>query len=316
MALRVINKYLYGEGHPYSNPYTGTGYENTVESLIRDEVVNFYQSCLKPNNATLVVTGDVEMDELQSKLEKSLSNWKKGDVPQVSFKKPETGTKNTLYLIDRPESQQSVIIAGHLTEKYGALSEIAVEQMVNILGGEFTSRINMNLREDKHWAYGAGGFVMGAKQERPFIVYAPVQTDKSAESVTELRKELADFVTSRPATREELEKVKTNQILGLPGQWETNAAVNSSLRNLVKYNLPDNYYQEYDSNVRNLSLDELHDVSNTVVKPENVNWFIVGDKAKIEENLNEIGFDQIIEIDADGNRLSSSIENQQVELKD
>lgn len=316
MALRVINKYLYGQGHPYSNPNTGTGYEETVESLTRDEVVDFYQTWLKPNNATLVVTGDVEIEELKNKLEKSLSNWEKGEVPQVSFKKPETNTKNTLYLIDRPESQQSVILAGHLTEKYGDLSEIAVEQMVNILGGEFTSRINMNLREDKHWSYGAGGFVMGAKQERPFIVYAPVQTDKSAESVTELRKELADFVSSRPATKEELEKVKTNQILGLPGQWETNAAVNSSLRNLVKYDLPDNYYQNYDSNVRNLSLDELHEVSNAVVKPENVNWFIVGDKAKIEANLNEIGFDQIIEIDADGNRLSTTIENQEADLKD
>ena len=315
MALRVMNKYLYGEGHPYSNPYTGTGYENTVASLTRDDVVDFYHQWLRPNNATLVVTGDIEMNELKEKLENSLKNWKSGEIPEIEFKKPSVTAKNTLYLLDRPDSQQSVILAGHLTGKYGDYSEIAVEQMVNILGGDFTSRINMNLREDKHWAYGAGGFVMGAQHERPFLVYAPVQTDKSAESVTELRKELSEFVSTRPATREELEKTKTNQVLALPGQWETNAAVNNSLYNLVKYDLPNDYYQNYDANVRNLSLEDVQTVSEKIVKPEEVNWFIVGDKSKIAANLDKLGFDQIIEIDADGNPVKPALQEKDVEMK-
>ncbi|KUO66857.1 MAG: peptidase M16 [Lutibacter sp. BRH_c52] len=307
MALRVMNKYLYGEGHPYSNPYTGTGYETTVEKLTRDDIVKFYDTWMKPNNATLIVTGDVDMKELKSKLEKSLGKWKEGNVPTIVFNKPEVSTKNTLYLMDRPESQQSVIIAGHLTEKYGAFSEIALEQMVSILGGDFTSRINMNLREDKHWAYGAAGFVMDAQQERPLLLYAPVQTDKTAESVKELRKEISEFVTTRPATQKELDKVKINQVLKLPGQWETNGAVNSSLYNLVKYNLPDDYYQKYDANVRSLSLTELQSVSKKAVKPNAVNWFMVGDKEKISSKLNELGFDNIIEIDADGNPINQFI---------
>ncbi len=309
MALRVMNKYLYGEGHPYSNPYTGTGYEETVQKLAREDIVKFYDTWMKPNNATLVVTGDVEMKELISRLEKSLGKWKKGEVPTIAFNKPNVNTKNTLYLIDRPESQQSVIIAGHLTEKYGDVSEIALEQMINILGGDFTSRINMNLREDKHWAYGAGGFVMGAKEQRPFIVYAPVQTDKSAESVTELRKEISEFVTGKPATQQELDKVKTNQILSLPGQWETNSAVNNSLANLVRYDLGDDYYQKYNDLVRNLTLDDLRGVSKKVVKPEAVNWFLVGDRAKIASTLDALGFDAIIEIDADGNPKTPAVKN-------
>ncbi|HSQ46270.1 MAG TPA: pitrilysin family protein, partial [Lutibacter sp.] len=307
MALRVMNKYLYGEGHPYNNPYTGSGYETTVEKLTREDIIKFYDTWMKPNNATLVVTGDIDMKELKSKLEKSLGKWKDGSVPTIVFSKPAVNTKNTLYLMNRPESQQSVIIAGHLTEKYGAFSEIALEQMVSILGGDFTSRINMNLREDKHWAYGAAGFVMDAQQERPFLVYAPVQTDKTAESVKELRKEILEFVTIRPATQKELDKVKTNQVLKLPGQWETNGAVNSSLYNLVKYNLPDDYYQKYDANVRSLSLNELQSVSKKAVKPNAVNWFMVGDKAKISDKLNELGFDNIIEIDADGNPINQFV---------
>jgi len=315
MALRVMNKFLYGENHPYSNPYTGTGYESTVSELTRKDMVSFYDTWLRPNNATLVITGDVEIGELTSKLESAFKNWKKGDIPPIAFNKPKTDTKNTLYLMDRPESQQSVIIAGHLISKYGDISEIAREQMINILGGEFTSRINMNLREDKHWAYGAFGLVLNAEHERPFLVYAPVQTDKSAESIQELKKELSEFVTSRPATEEELEKVKNNQVLGLPGQWETNASVNGSLYNMVKYNLPDDYYQKYDGNVRNLTLSDVKKVSGEVVKPGNVNWFVVGDKAKIIEKLEGLGFDQIIEIDTDGNPVKKEMPKIDREVK-
>lgn len=315
MALRVMNKYMYGEGHPYSNPYTGTGYEQTVEKLSRQDVVGFYNTWIKPNNATLIVTGDVEMKDLKSKLEKKLGRWKKADVPSISFKNPEVNSKNTLYLMNRPESQQSVIIAGHLTDKYGEVSEIALEQMVSILGGDFTSRINMNLREDKHWSYGAGGLVLNTKQERPFLVYTSVQTDKSAESVTEIRKEIADFVSDRPATNEEVEKVKTNQILKLPGQWETNASVNGSVSNLVNYGLPDDYYQSYDTNVRGLKTSDVQNVSKKIVRPEAMNWFMVGDRAKIAAKLDELGFDNIIEIDADGNPIKPAMKEQKEELK-
>ena len=256
------------------------------------------------------------MKDLKSKLEKSFGKWKKGDVPEIVFTTPKVGSKNTLYLMNRPESQQSIIVAGHLTEKYGDVSEIALEQMVSILGGDFTSRINMNLREDKHWSYGAGGFVMDAKAERPFLVYGSVQTDKSAESVTEFRKEIADFVNARPATQEELDKVKTNQILKLPGQWETNASVNSSVANLVNFNLPDDYYQSYDANVRGLTLADVQSVSKKVVKPEAVNWFMVGDRAKIAGKLDELGFDNIIEIDADGNPIVPAMkEEKKLDIK-
>jgi zinc protease len=315
MALRVMNKYLYGEDHPYSNPFTGSGYESTVENLTRKDVVDFYNTWIKPNNATLVVTGDVTMQELKSILEVSLKNWNQGEVPKITYTTPKSPSSNTLYLINRPESEQSVIIAGHLTQKYGDLNEIAVEQMVNILGGEFTSRINMNLREDKNWAYGAGGFVMDAQQERPFLVYAPVQTDKTAESVVELKKEIEEFITSRPATQAELDKVKTNKILALPGLWETNASVNYSLYSLVKFNLGDDYYQNYDASVRNLQIGDLHEVSKMVVKPEEVNWFVVGDRAKIASRLDELGFDSIVEIDPDGNPLTPAVGGQNTLLK-
>jgi predicted Zn-dependent peptidase len=303
MALRVIPQYLYGEGHAYSLPLTGSGYEETVSKLTRDDIVAFYERWMKPNNSTLVVVGDLDMKQLTQQLEDLFGKWKSGEVPQKNLATVQTAQKNTLYLMNRPESEQSVILAGELTNPYGEVSEIARETMIKVLGGQFTSRINMNLREDKHWSYGAGGLVWNAKGQRPLIVYAPVQTDKTSESVQELIKEVNQFVADKPITADELEKVNNNNILALPGQWETNGSVAGSINSIVKYDLPENYYQTYDQEVRNLTLDKVRETSETMIRPSEMNWFIVGDKAKIIEGLEGVGFTEIIEIDADGKPL-------------
>ncbi|MDW7690451.1 pitrilysin family protein [Flammeovirgaceae bacterium SG7u.111] len=303
LAIRVMPKFLYGEGHAYSMPLQGSGYENTVSSLTKADMENFYKTWIKPNNATVVVVGDIEMSELKSKLEERFGKWKKGDVPTKNIPMVKATKGNTLYLMDRPESQQSVIIAGYLTSPYGKIDEIAKESMLNVLGGDFTSRLNMNLREDKHWAYGAGAFVINAKGQRPMLAYAPVQTDKTKESAQEIVKEFKMFVGDKPITKEEFEKTRGNTILQLPGQWETNGSVASSLNNYVKYKLSDDYYKTYDQKVRNLTLEEVQKLSKQVVLPENLNWFVVGDKEKILSSLEEVGFDEIVILDGDGNPI-------------
>jgi predicted Zn-dependent peptidase len=306
MALRVFPKFLYGKGHAYSNPFSGSGYEETVGNLTREDMISFYDQWMKPNNSTIVVVGDIALEDLTVKLDKLFGKWKKGDVPNKNISTVTATSGNKLYLMDRPESQQSIIIAGHITAPYGEFSEIAAKTMMDVLGGQFTSRINMNLREDKHWAYGAGGFVIGARGQRPLITYAPVQTDKTEESAREIKKEVTQYVGDNPITQEELDKVKKNTILQLPGQWETNNAVSNSLNTMVKYDLPDDYYQTYDQNVRNLTLKDVRTVSKEIIHPELMNWFVVGDKAKVLDKLKAFGFDEIIEIDADGNPLQPS----------
>jgi predicted Zn-dependent peptidase len=161
----------------------------------------------------------------------------------------------------------------------------------------------MNLREDKHWSYGAGSFVWDAKGQRPLIAYAPVQTDKTKESVQEIIKEFKSFVGDKPMTQEEFDRTKNNTVLQLPGRWETNGAVSRSIEEIVKYGLPDDYYKTYDKNVRALTLDDVRKVGKTLVQPNKLTWFVVGDKAKIMAGLKEVGFSEIIAIDADGNAL-------------
>ncbi|MDX1666873.1 MAG: pitrilysin family protein, partial [Saprospiraceae bacterium] len=152
MAIRVMPKYMYGEDHAYSLPYTGTGFEESVQAMTLEDVEKYYQDWITPNNATLAVVGDISMEELASKVEQHFGDWKKRKSPKKNVDKVTDSNKGTLYLLDRPESQQSVILAGYLVEPYGEVNEVAKDAMLSILGGDFTSRINMNLREDKHWS--------------------------------------------------------------------------------------------------------------------------------------------------------------------
>ncbi|HLL43003.1 MAG TPA: pitrilysin family protein [Segetibacter sp.] len=306
MALRVFPKFFYGEGHAYSLPFSGSGYEKTVSALTRTEVVKFYDTWIKPNNATLLVVGDIEMASLLGKLESRFGKWQPGEVPKKNLSTISGGKGNRLYLIDRPESQQSVVIAGYLTEPYGKLPEIPREALMNVFGGDFTSRINMNLREDKHWSYGAGTYVPDAKGQRPMLVYTSVQTDKTKESLQEIKKEYKAVINDRPITNEEFQRTKSNVSMQLPGKWETNGSILQSLVELVKYELPENYFKQYSSNVKSMSLEDVQKLSKKMINPDNLSWIVVGDSDKILKGLKEIGFDEIVKIDTDGNAIQAS----------
>ena len=173
MALRVFPQYLYGKNHAYGNPLTGSGTSASVSKLTRADVEKFHQTWFKANNATLVIVGGTTLAEITPKLEQLFKGWQKGEVPKKNVGQVAQQTKPVVYLMDRPGSQQSIIFAGHVAPPKANPDEIAIETMNNILGGTFTSRVNMNLREDKHWSYGAFTILFGARGQRPFIAYAP-----------------------------------------------------------------------------------------------------------------------------------------------
>ncbi|MCF6170543.1 MAG: insulinase family protein [Bacteroidales bacterium] len=301
MALRVFPKFLYGDGHAYSNPFTGSGFEKGIADMTTADLQKFYDTWFKPNNATMVVVGDISMDELAGKLEARFKKWKSGKIPEKNLATVDFPAQNKVYILDRPGAVQSVIIAGFITEPYGKGNEPAISMMNNILGGEFTSRLNMNLREDKGWAYGASTILIGARGQRPFIAYAPVQSDKTSESMAEIKKELADFLGDRPPTEEEFEKTKENEVLSLPGKWETLSAVQGSLLSVVRYGLPDDYFQKYADVVRKLKMNDVATAAKSIVHPAHINWIVVGDRAAIEEKIKALGFGDVVVIDADGN---------------
>ncbi len=303
MALRVFPGLLYGAGHAYGNPLTGSGTTATISKLTREDLVKFHQVWFRPNNATLIVVGDTTLNEVKPKLEKLFAAWKPEKVPEKDLRNVSQPAKPALYIIHKPGAIQSVIIAGIVAPPMANPKEIAIEAMNDALGGLFGSRLNMNLREDKHWSYGAFSRLWGARAQRPFIAIAPVQTDKTKESLAEMNKEVRGILGDHAVTDEELARIQANETLSLPGSRETLDSVGASITDLLQYGLPDDYYETYAGKVRALKTGDVADAAKTVIHPDNFIWVVVGDRAKIEAGIRELNFAEIRFLDADGKPL-------------
>ncbi|MGO9641698.1 MAG: M16 family metallopeptidase [Candidatus Acidiferrales bacterium] len=300
LALRVLPTLLYGAGHPYGNPLTGSGTRESVAKLTREDLVKFHDTWMRPNSSTLIVVGDTTLKEVTPKLEKLFAGWKSGIVPAKNVKTVPVATKSTVYLIDKPGALQSVIVAGVVAPPRGNPREIAIEAMNDSLGGMFGARLNMNLREDKHWSYGVRTVLRDARSQRPFYAVAPVQTDKTKESLVEMNKEFRGIIGNHPVGGDELARIQANETLKLPGSRETLDALGQSIVDLVQFGLPDDYYDTYAGKVRALKTSDVNEAAKEVVRPDNLTWIIVGDRAKIEAGVRELNLGEFRLMDADG----------------
>jgi zinc protease len=301
MALRVAPGLLYGKGHPYAVPFTGTGTEAAVRKMTRADLAKFHDTWFKPNNATLLIVGDTTLAEIKPRLERLFAGWKPGDVPQKSLPQVEQPQKNVVYLIDRPDSLQSVIYALQLAPPRNDPDSLSLELVNDIFGGNFGSRINMNLREDKHWSYGVRSFVPSARGQRPFISQSPVQTDKTKESLEELVKEYSNFGRKKPISEKELTDEETNSTLGLPGGFETVGQLSGAYASILEYNLPEDYFNTYTTKVLAVTPESANEIARKYVQPDHLIWVVVGDMKKVEAGIRSLNLGEIHKIDADGN---------------
>ena len=305
MAMRVFPRLLYGEGHAYSQPLTGSGSEAALNALGLDGLRAFHDTWFRPGNATLIVVGDVTLAELEPALEARFGDWEPGGVPRKNLGAVEPQAETVVYLVDRPDSEQSIIFAGHVAPPKSDPRDLRIETLNDVLGGGFTARINMNLREDKGWSYGARGLLIDAAGQRPFFVFAPVQTDRTADSMAEIDQEINGIRGGggRPPTAEELARVKDQRTLTLPGRWETNRAIMADLVEMVRFGLPDDHWETYADTVRALDLDDVAAEADRFLQPDRLIWVVVGDRARIEESVRALGLGELRFLDADGNRV-------------
>jgi zinc protease len=299
IAMRVLPRFVFGPDHAYGSPLTGSGTLASVRSLSRKDVEGWYRAWFRPNAATIVVAGDTTLAEIRPKLERLLGGWARGETPRKNVG-PVAPPAAGLYVIDRPGAVQSLVLMGTVAPPRNNPEEIPQEVMNTILGGQFIARINMNLREDKHWSYGAGTSFLDARGPRPYIGYASVQADKTKESIQELQKEFRAIRGGRPATAEELATAQASLTLSLPGQWETSRAVLGSISEIVRFGFDDRYFDGYAARVRAVKLDEITRAAQ-VIDPAGLVWVVVGDRKKIEPGLRELGLGEPKPIDADGN---------------
>jgi zinc protease len=301
MALRVMPSLLYGMNHPYSGAFLTSGTEATVSKMTREDLVKFHETWFKPNNATLLIVGDTTLAEITPKLEKLFASWKSGEVPKQTIPAVPQPEKDVVYLLDRPGSGQSLILAAQLAPPYNDPDQISLTLVNDMFGGNFSSRINMNLREDKHWSYGVRSRLAPARGERPFFSISPVQTDKTKESLVELVAEYKNIVGSKPISETELKDEQTNATLGLPGSFESVQQLSGAYGNILQYGLPDDYYNNFTQKVLAVTPDAANEIAKKYIQPSHLVWIVVGDMSKVEPGIRELNLGEVHKIDADGN---------------
>jgi zinc protease len=295
---------LYSEEHAYGKPLTGSGREPTVESLTRADLVEWHRAWFHPNQSTMIVTGDVTLAAVLPELERAFGGWKPGKSRGKNLATVPSATGGRVYLVDRPGAEQSVIVAAHVTERGGVPEDLAVETVMRNFGGIATSRLNRNLRLDKHWSYGVSGLMPDARGQRPFMVVAPVQTDKTKESMVEVAKELRDIAATRPIRGDEFASIMRTQMLGLAGRFETLAALEAAAIYLVNSGAPDDHFTNYSQRLRALTEQDLAAAARKFIRPDEVIWLVVGDLLKIEADVRGLNYGTVVRLDPDGRPLT------------
>ena len=298
LALRLIPSVLYGAEHAYGKP--ASGYEGSVQSITRDDLAAWHATWFKPGSATIVVAGDTTMDKLVPMLEASFGKWQQGQAPAKQMATVPATQGKRLILVDKPDAPQSTIVATHVSQPQGQPEDLAMEPVMMNFGGMATSRLNRNLRLDKHWSYGTQARLTDVRGQRPFYIIAPVQTDKTVEAMREVAKELRGVAGERPLVGAEYESIMRNMTARLPGRFSTLAALEAAGLETVNLGLADDYWNKYASNVRALEPEQLGAASSKFIKPDEAVWIVIGDLRKIEAGVRSLGWGTVSVVDADG----------------
>ena len=297
IANNAFSFLLYGAGHPYGNNASGT--EASINAMTRDDIVKFYQTYYVPNNATLIAVGDLKMSDIVAKLEAGLKNWAKKDVPPLTLASPPPIDKMRIYLIDKPGAAQSEIRVGFPALSRSTPDYFAASEMNRMLGGQFSSRINLNLREKHGYTYGARSGFSFYKNPGPFIASAPVVTNKSDSSLSELLYEIK-LMHDKGMTDDELKFVKDGLMGGFALSFETPGQIAGALQSIVLYGLPEDYFSHYIQNIENVSLDQVQAAAHNYLDLSKMVVLVVGDLATIKSGIASLNLGDIIECDLDG----------------
>lgn len=287
---------IYGNAHPYGAPAIGT--EASVKSLTTADLRSYYQTNYAPNNATMIIVGDVTPAQIEQKISSLLGNWQRRDVPQLNYGEPPKAVTTTIYLIDKPGAAQSSFRIGAVGVPRSTKDYFALTVMNTILGGSFTSRLNQNLRESRGYTYGAGSRFDMRRQAGPFLASAEIVTAKSDSALLEFMKELNGIRQSVPA--DELSRAKRYLQLQLPGNFETTQQIAAALVPVAQYNLPLDYYNNYVQSVEAVTQADVARVAQQYIHPGSLAIVIVGDRKTIEQALKSVNVGPIAIRDISG----------------
>ncbi|MEP7315693.1 MAG: pitrilysin family protein [Sphingomicrobium sp.] len=291
IGARILPALLYGANHPYA--VVRGGDETAVKSFSRADLIAFRDKWLRADNAKIYVVSDRPLSLLMPELEKEFGTWTAptsakgtkafGTIPA----RPKTAR---IVLVNRPQSPQSVILAGQITPVDPRGDTEALGAANDVLGGSFLSRINMDLRESKGWSYGVRGSANLQEKAVPYIISAPVQADRTGDSIVALNEQLKSFFGDKGVNSEELERTIANRVNGLPGRFETSEAVLGAMISNDLYGRPGDYYKTLAAKYRGYSAANLDQAMRAAVDPNGFVWVVVGDAAKVKPQLDKLGY--------------------------
>jgi len=290
---------VYGKSHPYGARLLGT--EESVAGLSVADLQSYYGTNFRPNNATLIVVGDVTQGQVEAKVNQFFGSWQRGDVTPVTYSDPPKLGTTTIYLIDKPGAAQSSFRIATVGVPRSTKDYFALTVMNTILGGSFTSRLNNNLRETKGYTYGArSGFEM-RRAAGPFIASAEIVAAKTDSALLEFLKELNAIRQSVPA--DELSKAKRYLQLQLPSDFETTQQIAGALVPVAMYGLPLDYYNNYVQNIEAITQADVERVARQYINPGSLAVVIVGDRKTIEQSLKAVNIGPIFIRDMTGQAI-------------
>jgi zinc protease len=287
---------VFGKNNPYAYPVVG--YPNGLENISTEDIGSFYKERLGPADSTLIVVGNTTREILEEKLNNYFSDWKStSSNPQLSFPNFSYGSK--IYFVHKEGLVQSEIRAGHIAEERSKGNFFSKHIMNIILGGQFSSRINLNLREDKGYTYGAHSRFNYLKESAQFLVSTSVGSEYTGNAINEIIRELNKI--KKGIKKEELAFAKSSVTLRFPGNFETYGQIASNLVSLVLHSLPQNYFSTYLNSINNLNEEQIIRAAVENINTDKLSILVVGDKKLFLEQLESLNINEIIELDIWGN---------------
>ena len=276
-----------------NSPYTihgGLGDPEVLASVTPAQLHAAHDTWVRPEGAKIFIVSDLPLAQLKPGLEAEFGSWEvAGTPPAIPQRAEPKPAAPQIVLIDRVDSAQTTIAGGQLVEGVDSSDLVPLELADEVLGSGFLSRINMNLREDKHWAYGASGSFVDEPQQLSYIAATSVQQDKAGPAIGEIRKEVTDLVTSRPITQEELDFVRDSRLRSMSSWFSTAGGVLAGMLENVRRGRPDDYYSQLGEEYKAVSLEEVHADVDAALAPSNWVWVVVGDAEIVKPQLEGLG---------------------------
>ncbi|HEX7854343.1 MAG TPA: pitrilysin family protein [Sphingobium sp.] len=300
-ALKAIFPLLYGDQHPYGMSSRGLGDTATVKAVTRQDLAAYHRRWIRPEKAEIFVAGNVDIDTLMSLLEQRFGLWPstRDMPPQKDLTAAIPAPHASVYFIDRPQSPQSVIIGGFVTDKTTRDDLLDFVTANKILANDFTSRLNTDIREVKAWSYGVSGNLAQREGRSPYLISAPVQADKTGPAIEAMKQDMADFLGSKGVTKDEFNRIVSGDIARLPGRFETTGSVLGQMRDDAISGRPFDFVETLTARYKAMTPEKLDTTARAVLDPAKFSWVVVGDKSTVLPQLKTLGL-PVTEIDSGG----------------